>query len=67
MFYFDLKSDAVYLTVCQGKTRNKASRMCVSYLLTFQKIYIRCLGYKICLTKNSPCRYEVFHGHRRRH
>ena len=26
---------------------------------------MRCLSYKICLTKNSPSRYEVLPGHRR--
>ena len=38
--------------------------MCILFFDFSQKI-IRCLSYKICLTKNWTCRYEVFHGHRR--
>ena len=64
IIYFYLKSDPVYRTVCQEKTRNKAfTKVCIFF--DFSKKYIQCLFDKICLTKNCPCRYEVFHGHRR--
>ena len=56
-----------YWTGCQGKTRNKAfTNVCRPYLIfwLFKKC-MPCLGYKICLTQNCPCRCEVFHGHRR--
>ena len=42
----------------------KHLRTWVSYFLTSKK-YVLCLSYKICLTKNCPCRYEVFHGDQR--
>ena len=65
MIYFDLKSDSEYLTVCPGTKRNIAfTNLCILFL-DFQKNYMRCLSYNICLTKNCSCRYEVFHGHRR--
>ena len=39
--------------------------MNVCILFFYLKKKIHCLSYKICLTKNCPCRYEVIHGHRR--
>ena len=65
MIYFERKPYAVFLTVCQEKTRNKAFANVCTLLYDFSKIYMRCLSSKICLTKNFPCRYEVFTGHRR--
>ena len=39
MFYFELKSDAVYWTVCQVKTRNKAiTNVCILFFY-FSKKY----------------------------
>ena len=65
MIYLEMKPGAVLLTVCQGKTRNKTFTNMSTLFYDFKKIYIRCLSSKICLTKNCPCRYEVFTGHRR--
>ena len=67
MFYFYLKSEMQCIEqFVKERQEIKPLRMCVSNILTLQK-KIRCLSYiicsyMICLAKNSPCRYKVFHG-----
>ena len=64
MIYFEMKPYAVFLTVYQENTRNKAFMNVCTLLFDFSKKYIRCISSRICLTKNCPCRYKVFTGHR---
>ena len=37
MIYLEMKPDAVLLTVCQGKTRNKTFTNMSTYFMTFKK------------------------------
>ena len=60
MFYLDLKSGTLYVTVCQGKTTTSASqsfKVKLVYLVITGSIYFRCFAVKSPRMCSKTCSY----------